>query len=631
MKNITTRGFKPNSYDQATRSFVATVATETPAQVWDWERFDVIHEVLLMRGATWPEIGQAPLLDSHARDSTRHILGSARNFRIDGDQLLADVFLADGATGEAIGHKIAGGHLTDLSIGYQVQEGHFIPDGQVQTIDGREFAGPVKVVTLWEIKEVSLTPIGADKKAKIRSMPEKTRSLPTMQQIQNAPDQDQAQTRNADDAVQAERQRVSEITDICAQAGLMEYAKRFVADGSSPDVARRAVFDHLTRTAPQPMGDRRIDVDMGATDTEKREAAILDALCVRAGVRPEKPAPGHEQFRGMTLHDLARNTLESLGTNTRGLTRSEVMSKALTTRSMNTTSDYPLLLSNLTGKVLRESYKAAPQTFKEWTSEGQVSDFKLQHRLILSEAADLKPVAEGAEYEFSSFNEGGETFTVGKIGRIFRCSWEQLVNDDLGAFSRVARAFSMAAARNLNATVYNVLTGNPVMADTEQLFSVAHANIAEAGGALSIESLSEARRSMRRQKGLNSDYPLGISPEILIVPSALETAAYQLIETAGGYDPEGGFGTQNPFYRRMKIVVDPVLDDSSESAWFVAANPAQFDTVEVSYLDGRTQPWVDEQTEFEVDAFSTKIRFVFGVCPLDFRGLYMNEGDSGEE
>jgi HK97 family phage major capsid protein len=65
--------------------------------------------------------------------------------------------------------KVREGHITDISAGYRVLESVWIPKGQTQTIDGRQFAGPVKVATKSRIKEGSLTPIGADTKAKIRS------------------------------------------------------------------------------------------------------------------------------------------------------------------------------------------------------------------------------------------------------------------------------------------------------------------------------------------------------------------------------------------------------------------------------------------------------------------------------
>jgi len=66
---------------------------------------------------------------------------------------------------------MAGGHLTDVSIGYLVLAYTDIAPGQKAKIDGREFvAGDLRkrVVTQWKLREVSLVPIGADELAKVR-------------------------------------------------------------------------------------------------------------------------------------------------------------------------------------------------------------------------------------------------------------------------------------------------------------------------------------------------------------------------------------------------------------------------------------------------------------------------------
>ena len=45
-----------------------------------------------------------------------------------------------------------------------------IPEGTEAAVKGRTFAGPLKVSYEWTLKEFSITPIGADTLAKVRSL-----------------------------------------------------------------------------------------------------------------------------------------------------------------------------------------------------------------------------------------------------------------------------------------------------------------------------------------------------------------------------------------------------------------------------------------------------------------------------
>ena len=621
MQNITSRGFTPSTYEPASKTFVATVATEQPATVWDWDRFDVIREVLLMQGATWPDIGQAPLLDAHSRETTQNILGSARNFRVVGDELHADVHLVDGPQGEAIGRKIQGGHLTDLSVGYQVEEYRDIHDGEIQIIHGVEHKGPMRVATKWKIFEVSLTPIGADSRAKVRS-------LHMDQTTTGKPDVTSTTTRSTAEAVQAERDRVATITQKCIQAGLPEHARHYIENGASVAEATDGIFQHMARKAPPPIGST-FDTyfEAGATEHQKRSDAQIDGLLLRTGTRLEKPAPGSNEFRNMSMLDHARNCLNLAGINPRGMSRSEVMAKALATRSMHTTADFPALLSNFTGKLLRESYMNSPATFQEWTSKGSADNFLPQRRVVLSEAPDMAIVNEAAEYEFGTMGDGEEVFSLVKVGKAFSLSFEALVNDSLDGFARTLRAFTASARRYVNQAVYAKLSGAHVMSDTKTLFHADHDNLASSGAVLSIDTLTAARLAMRNQKGMNSNYPLNVTPTFLIVPAALETEAAKLIDTASGFDAEEGHGVSNPFYKALQIVVDPFLDTQSTAAWYLAADPKMFDGIEVCYLDGNESPVLEQEYGFEIDSWKCKVRHVFAVGVLDYRGLFKNPGE----
>ncbi|ECW2180482.1 hypothetical protein F3U74_21670 [Salmonella enterica] len=45
------------------------------------------------------------------------------------------------------------------------------------------------------------------------------------------------------------------------------------------------------------------------------------------------------------------------------------------------------------------------------------------------------------------------------------------------------------------------------------------------------------------------------------------------------------------------------------------------DTIEVAYLNGVDEPYIDQQEGFTVDGVTTKVRIDAGVAPVDYRGM----------
>ena len=103
----------------------------------------------------------------------------------------------------------------------------------------------------------------------------------------------------------------------------------------------------------------------------------------------------------------------------------------------------------------------------------------------------------------------------------------------------------------------------------------------------------------------------------------METKADQLL--ASVVDPAMANNTGNPeWIRRLVLVSDPRLDEVSETAWYLAADPNQHDTIVRAYLAGEPRPYLEENSELERDAIGHKCRLDFGVGVIDYRGLCKN-------
>ncbi len=158
------------SIDEKARSVEAVFATETPAAVFDPQRWGVIDEVLRMDGAEIPP--QMPMLETHSRWSLDSVLGSGRNLRTQADEMLGRLFFAsEDERAESAWNKVRQGHVNAVSIGYSVEESTDIEPGQTREVAGRKYTAgkrTLRVTTRWTPKEVSLVPIGADPRAKMR-------------------------------------------------------------------------------------------------------------------------------------------------------------------------------------------------------------------------------------------------------------------------------------------------------------------------------------------------------------------------------------------------------------------------------------------------------------------------------
>lgn len=360
-----------------------------------------------------------------------------------------------------------------------------------------------------------------------------------------------------------------------------------------------------------------------------RTQAMADALHQR--LNPRAPNVGCSgDYRSMSLLEISREFLEIHGVETRGLGRMELASRVLTTRSssMMGTGDFSALMANVATKRLSTAYMENPGTYDLWARRApDAPDFKSINVVQISGAPSLLRTNEHGEFTYGTMLDKGETYSVLTYGRIISLSRQALVNDDLRAFDRMVLAFAVGARRLENRLVYSQLTDNSSLSDGKALFHSDHGNLgAGIETALALSSLSTGRAAMRKQKGLQNE-ELNIAPAYLIVPASLETTAYQL--TSAQYTP-ATVAAINEFRSggrtSLAPVVEPLLDASSATAWYLAANNSQVDTVEYCYLAGSDGPTIDVKPGFDTDGISMRCRLDFAAKAIDHRGLYKAAG-----
>ena len=493
---------------------------------------------------------------------------------------------------------------------------------------------------------------------------------------------EQALAAAREEAVQAERQRVSEIQSLGVTAiryGVDDTViSEFIAKGVPVDQARKEVFAQLEKKGKKDANGNDFDppgtVIVTRDGGEQRLACMQMALLLRAdgrfflarrrdhngndlgeyldGYGPEQQKRAVEmarEYRNFKLIDMAKEALTFRGINPRGMDVTRIAELALKGPSRGpeffaggaeSTSDFPGILANVANKTLRQGYEAYPRTFQPFCRQVTAQDFKPINRVMLADAPVLQALNEKGEYHRANLTDNNINYALGTYGEIVALTRKVIINDDLQAFTRVPALLGVAAAQLESNTVWAIITSNPAAVyagdkNSTALFHANHGNLLT-GVASAIDStvansapltaLGKGRGAMRLQKGPQGT-PLNLIPRFIAVPTALETYMLQLVYPINIASADATKVVPE-WVRSLIPVVEPRLDAATNgtTGWYLIADPAQIDTVEYCYLEGQQGVYIETKQGFEVDGVEIKARMDFGAAALDYRGLQKNAG-----
>jgi hypothetical protein len=552
--------------------------------------------------------------------------------------------------------KVETGFLPNTSIGYNV----FQYDRQ-PIVDGEDI--PTYLATNWQPTEISTVPVGFDDEAVVRSkdetktscvfinnIPDKIEEVREMdekekQRIEQeraaAAEKAQKETaeRAAAEARATEKARQVEIRGITEKLGLGEdFAKRMCESDHDIAKVRELAIEEKSKAQPT-IRNSNPTVTVSKDASDKWQEGASNWLVQRAGGSVSKAVETHTgkkleagEFRGMTLFEMARESLERNGVRTRGMDKMTLVGTAFTHRSagMNTTSDFAVLLENTMHKVLLANYSVTPDTWRRFCKIGQLSDFRAHPRYRKGSFGALDAKLESGEFKAKSPSDGKkESLTAGTKGNIVTLSREAIVNDDMGVFSELAMDLGRAAKLTVEVDVYALLAQNgglgPSMNDNNPLFHASHSNIGT-GAALSAAGIDGDRVVMASQKDPSGNEILDLRPAILVVPVGLGGQAKVINNSQ--YDPDT---VANKSQMKPNIVVGlfrDVVDTArlSGTRRYLFADPSIAPAIEVGFLDGQENPFLESRDGFSFDGVQWKVRLDYGVGAIDYRGAVTNAG-----
>lgn len=447
-------------------------------------------------------------------------------------------------------------------------------------------------------------------------------------------------------AKKEEKARQFDIRSIVKKTGFdSALADEYIEADKSAAEVREAVIEKLAEKDGEDKNNTRGANVTGGEDLGRkgRVDGMTSALLHRFRPKNEDTVvdgrkvtmPGFElceagrSYAYLSLVDMARACLEGNDVRTGMLPKHVIADTALNnTRGLHSISDFPEILANVANKTLRSGYLAAPQTWKPFTNEVFVSDFKEISRTNLGDAPKLELLQEGSEVKRGSISEAAEKYRVEEFAKIIAVSRKVIVNDDLGAFTRIPERMGRRAADLESDELWNLIKANANLNDGFALFSAQHGNLSTVPAAPDEAGLSELRKLMRRQVGLDGA-EISLTPIWIYVPPEHETVAEKLIasivpDSSTNVSPFSSAG-RTP----LRLDVEPRLEtgtDGSLTAWFGMADKGQVDMVELARLEGTDGPQIQTRDGFDVNGMEIKIMHDIGTKAIDFRGLFKNAG-----
>jgi hypothetical protein len=428
------------------------------------------------------------------------------------------------------------------------------------------------------------------------------------------------------------------------------FADALVDDSSvTIEIAQERI---IRKMASQPLGGAVEGSSFSVTESEHdkfmaQASAGLVQRCWQGQIKKQKApdAQGAEHFRNLGLYRLAEACVRRMGVNPERHNKGDVVRIAMghqgtmdrfNIRRSNdvyhTSGSFSSLLLDAASKTLTASYVEAPYTWDQWVRQAQsVDDFKNINRISLGESPNLEVVPEGKDYPEGKVVDQRKSYKVEKYGKEFTVTWETVINDDLDALSRIPAMHGSAARRTQEKAIYDVFLSNPLMPDGFNLFSASHTsgtNLSGGAGAPSKTTLDKAFEVMGKQKGLNSDVFLGLTPSILLVPLAYAGTALELVNSTASVESEKNSGVSNLYgrggARQLRVVASPYLDANSGTNWYAIADNSLIDTVEISFLSGEESPVLESDYNIRNDSYIYTVRQSFAAAVIEHRGIFAN-------
>ena len=414
------------------------------------------------------------------------------------------------------------------------------------------------------------------------------------------------------------------IANMCRAFGID--AADMLARGISLDAARAEIIARqMSEHAPVNTG-----VTVTNDEGDKRRRAMVDGIILRSGGDIETPADGSNNYRGLSIREIAVECLEMTGDGKedyRHMSPSDVYDAAVRTY-YNPESAFPSILDDVVKKSYIEGMNKASVTFPRWVKFGTLTNFKktTNHEYLMSLAGELEKVPENGELKaYVPRDVAMPERQLDTYGRQFTMSRKAFIDDDIGVVTSMPRRFAEMSLRTQNRLIYGILLNNKKIFDGKVLFSADRKNTLTSGTKPTLEIIQKMIYMIGIQKDAAGNQ-LALMPDIFIVPLGMGVELQKILTTPTIYSAAGTIA--NPYYNSGFEVIEDVtlngmIKEGEAIPWFMGVKGQ---IIQVDYLNGQREATIRRSEEAGKLGFVWDVFHDFGVSMLHPEAICRNPG-----
>lgn len=443
--------------------------------------------------------------------------------------------------------------------------------------------------------------------------------------------------------LRAERERVAAIEQRIdgSDARLRTIRAQAIRDGWSPDRAELIAL-RATRASVQPTRNR---------NAPEQGLVLEAALCRSNGLSSEfieaafdervLEAADDRGLRDLGVQGLIYEVLRAANRTVRpgsfGIStlRAAVDADKELQASGFSTISVSGILSNLANKTLLSTFMSFKSVAEQICRIGSVRDFKRHTRYRMHSGGGFAKVGKSGELKHTRLGEETYGIQADTYGELLTLNRQDIINDDLGAFTSKAQVLGRDAFIKREELVFSVLLDN-----SDDFFSEENANLLEGTDTvLSISALTVAMQAFLDQVDA-AGKPIMVEPKFLLVPNATATLAAQIAKdpTVTQFNDDGEpRPASNPHAGKLMALASPYMNNAaiaggSATHWMLLADPMQTAAIELAYLRGQRNPTIEQdETQFNMLGLQTRAYWDLGVEKQDHRGAVKATGVIAEE
>ena len=638
-----------------------------------------------------------PLMLNHERGIDA-IFGQTDSVKIERGQVIASgPVLGVGEDASRVVALADAGFAWQASIGVEIQSRQYIRRGEIAKVNGKSVKGAALIVRRGSLREISVVSIGADQNASTlvasengdttkgrKGMNEKLKAWIEAQglDVEDLEDDELAtlkakyktelmaelkavgggETAKAEsksgkiDEALADARRCSAIEDM-AYASIhenknsvktVERIRDIMVEAQNDGTSVRDFEIKLLRAALPA----RIGNGIPKPDTSP---AILTAAAMLSGVGEDEAVKevgaqnveaAQRRFgRDMGLQEIILAAAELNGYRGRGRVtvgnwqETWAYASGMVNAAGYSTVNLPSILGNVANKAMAkiaaEPRWVAPQI------AGKANHSNFHAHTVCSLAANGTLETVGAGGELPSMNLSEETYSrqVATRGATLRLSRQDIINDNLGAFTRMASDMARKGYNAREKALFAVINASGAGVSH---FTTARANYVSGQTVGSTGEMGAMMKAFRLMKGPDGE-PVNVDPSILLCGPSSESAFGVLL---GKYPALIATGVGNAAQRAAATniyagtfggapVVSPWIENVSAGGTadgtvsYLLADPNVLPCYEIAYLNGVENPTVEYfGLEHDVDSLGVawRIYWDFGVAAAEWRAGVKSAG-----